>query len=54
MSVGWMQVYNDKILDLTANSNASLDLREGTKNIVVSGLVSTSIKSMDEFWTYHE
>lgn len=54
VSVSWMQVYNEKILDLLSPSNASVDLREVNKTLMVSGQTAISVKSMDEFWIYHE
>jgi hypothetical protein len=54
VSVSWMQVYNEKILDLLSNSNAGLDLREGNRNLIISGLIAKRIEGMHEFWEYHE
>lgn len=49
-----MQVYNERILDLLSTSNSGLDLREGNKNLIVSGLTSKTVTSINEFWEYHE
>ena len=54
VSMSWMQVYNEKILDLLSDSNAGLELLQVNKNLIISGLIEKRILEMQQFWDHHQ